>query len=157
MRSLLLLLALSLAVPAAAVERASAKASRERPSATLDQVSIKPLLIFSMRDRPDPFMSYALLTVTASTQFFNIANLFYSGMLQVDGAKVALFKDTQGQSYSLKGAGLYGPDGQSLAGVRGRISPAGQVQLEQGEKKINYTAKSTSKRLDGGSTHDRDH
>jgi hypothetical protein len=152
MRALALaLLACALAAPLASAERSSAQAARDRPTSSSDQVSTKPLLHFSMRQRQDPFMAYALVTTTASTDFFSIANLFYSGLVQVQGAPVALFKDNAGQTYTLKGNGLHGPDNKRLAGIRGRVSAAGQVTLEQAEKKINYSTKSTSKRLDDGS------
>lgn len=152
--SLLLIALLGLGAAAQAAERSSAQANRERPTSNLDQVSTKPLMYFSMRERQDPFMAYSLLTTTAATDFLSIANLAYSGLIQVQGAPVALFKDNQGQTYTLKGSGLFGPDNKRLAGIRGRVSNSGQVSLEQGEKKLVYSTKITSKRLEDGSIHD---
>lgn len=143
-----LLLTLSAARPLHAVETSSAEAFRNRATSSLEQVSTKPLMLFSMRGRLDPFMAYALVTTTASTEYFSIANLTFSGVIEVQGSTTALFKDNHGQTYTVKGAGLYGPDGKRLEGVRGRVGPDKDVSLEQGEKKIVYSAKSTSKRLE---------
>lgn len=142
------LLALLFAAPAGAVERASAEASRERQTSSLEQVSVKPLMQFSMRGRQDPFMAYALLTTTANTTYFSAANLLFTGLVQVQGAPVALFKDNAGRAYTLKAAKLHGPDNQPLSGVRGRISSDGDVLLLQGEKRYLYSAKRMSKRLE---------
>jgi hypothetical protein len=138
---------LALSGAAGAEERMSAQASREKQTSTLEQVSTKPLLLFSMRGRLDPFMAYALLTTTASVEHFSIANLTYSGIVQVQDESVALFRDTQGRTYTLKGAYLHGPENQRMAGIRGRLTPAKEVSLEQGEKRIVYSTSSTSKRL----------
>ncbi len=142
-----LALSAALAAPAWSLERVSAKAQRDKQTSSLEQVSTKPLFIFNMRGRQDPFMAYALMTVTASTEHFSIANLSFTGLLQVQGSMVALFKDHQGQTYTLKGGHLHGLDNQRLTQVRGRISADRQVALEQGEKRIVYSNQSTSKRL----------
>lgn len=156
MRSALILLAvlMGLGATAGAAERSSAQSARDRPTSGLEQVSTKPLMTFNMRSRQDPFMAYSLVTTTASTEFLSIANLAYSGLIQVQGAPVALFKDNQGQTFTLKGAWLFGPDDKRLAGIRGRVTSSGQVSLEQGEKKLLYSTKITSKRLEDGSTHE---
>lgn len=152
MRALLIgfgiLLGSLLAEPLGAVERESAQASRERPTSTLEQVSVKPLLLFSMRSRQDPFMAYPLLTTTANTVHFSAANLAFSGLIQVEDAPVALFKDGRGETYTLRGATLYGPDNQRVVGVRGLVSAEKEVSLEQGEKRYVYSAQRTSKRLE---------
>jgi hypothetical protein len=140
----------TLAVAAGAEERISAQASRDKQTSTLEQVSTKPLMLFSMRGRLDPFMAYALLTTTASVEHFSIANLTFSGIVQVQDESVALFRDNQGRTFTLKGAYLYGPENQRLAGVRGRLTPERDVSLEQGEKRIVYSSRSTSKRLQDG-------
>lgn len=144
------LVMLAAAAPLAAIERTSAEASRLRQTSTLDQVSVKPLLLFGMRERQDPFMAYALVTVTASTEHFNIANITFSGLVQVQDMPVALFKDNGGQTYTLKGTQLHGPDNQRMAGVRGRVTAEKDVLLEQGERKIVFSTKTTSKRLEDG-------
>lgn len=150
LRSILLVAALSLGAlrPLLAVETSSAEASRDRQTSSLEQVTTKPLMLFVMRQRPDPFMAYALMTVTASADYFNIANLSFSGLIEMEGVTVALFKDNHDQTYTCKGAGLYGPSGQRMPDVKARIGADKAVLLEQGEKKIVYSATITSKRLD---------
>jgi len=140
-----------LAGPLQALEKASAKTVRERPTSTLEQVSAKPLFIFSMRGRPDPFMAYALLTNTAQTLAFSIAQLRFNGLVGVQDRSVALFQDNNGKAFVLKNDRLYSPDGKVVEGVRGRVGADMVVVLEQGEKKITYTARRLSKRLDGPS------
>jgi hypothetical protein len=150
LRALLLVIGLLAASQVQALERPSAQSSRARGTATLDQVSIKPLVLFNMRGRKDPFMAYVLLTTTASTEYFTIAGLAYSGLLDVEGVTVALFRDNSGNTYSLKGSFLYGPDNVPLSGVRGRILAGKKVLLEQGERRLIYSSISSSKRLDSG-------
>lgn len=149
----LALLLAGLAGPAAALERASAKTVNERPTSTLEQVSAKPLFVFSMRGRPDPFMAYALISNTAQMDFFNISMLRFNGVVEVQGRPVALFQDNSGKAFVLKGDRLYKPDNLAVDGVRGHIGADMEVALEQGERKIKFTAKRASKRLDGPSQH----
>lgn len=144
---LVFLMLMVLGAAVGAEERLSAQASRDKQTSTLEQVSTKPLLLFGMRGRLDPFMAYAMLTTTASVEHFSIANLTYSGIVQVQDESVALFRDNQGRTFTLKGAFLHGPENQRMAGVRGRLSPEKDVSLEQGEKRIVYSSSSTSKRL----------
>jgi hypothetical protein len=136
-----------------AMEKASAKTLRERPTSTLEQVSAKPLFLFSMRGRLDPFMAYALLTNTAQTDVFNISQLRFNGLVEVQGTPVALFQDNAGKAFVLKGEQLMAPDGRPVEGIRGRVGADSEVALEQGERKIKFTAKRRSKRLDGPSQH----
>lgn len=153
LRGILILAAclLALAEPASALEKASAQTVRERSTSSLEQVSSKPLFVFSMRGRPDPFMAYGLMTGTARVDAFSISLLRFNGLVEVQGRSVALFQDTAGKAYVLKGDRLHAPDGRLQEGVRGRIGADMQVTLEQGERRINFTAKRASKRLDGPS------
>lgn len=136
--------------PLAALEKLPAREARERPTAGLDQVTVKPLVLVNLRGRQDPFMAYALVTTTASTEHLSIANLSFTGLIQVQGALVALFKDNQGQTYTLKGGRLHGLDNQPLPGVRGRVGDGREVWLEQGSRRIQYSNHSSSKRLESG-------
>jgi hypothetical protein len=147
---LALVLCCTFGAPAQAVERSSAEVSRSNRTSSLDEASIKPLLLFSMRGRQDPFMAYALMTTTAKTESLSITGLTFSGLLEVGGSVVALFRDGQGRSYSQKGSFLFGPDGAAIEGVRGSIAADKTVTLEQGERRINYSSKSDSKRLNDG-------
>ena len=144
------LILLLLAAAAPALEKASAQASRQRRTSTLEQVTTKPLILFNMRQRQDPFMAYSLVTTTASTEFFTIASLAFSGLIEMEGAQVALFRDNQDRTYTLKGSILYGPENKPLTGIRGRVTEDKKVLLEQGERRLLYSSSSTSKRLDNG-------
>lgn len=153
LRFLALLFAATLSASTAfAVEKASAEVLRERQTSNQDQVSLKPLVLFSMRGRSDPFMAYPMMTTTASADIFSIVSLTYNGVVEVESNLVALFRDMGGHAYTLKVDRLFGPDGKVVPGVRGRIVEAAggrDVMLEQGEHKINYTANRASKRLVG--------
>lgn len=149
-RTLLFILALGL-LPSLgmALERASADAVRDSRTSALEEASLKPVMLFSMRGRHDPFMGYALLTTTAATDKLSIADLTYSGLLEVDGSAAALFRDASQRTYSLRGTSLIGPDNNAIEGIRGRITEGKDrvVTLEQGERRIIFSAKSTSKRF----------
>jgi hypothetical protein len=147
---LLVLLTLS-AASLPALEKVPAAVTRDRATSSLDQTSTKPLVAFSLRGRRDPFMAYALMTATANTDYLSIASLVFSGLVQVQEQAVGLFRDPAGRTYSLKGGKLYGPQDKAVAGIQGRIDKDQRVALVQGERKINFTAKSTSKRLDEAS------
>ena len=139
----------ALSSDAQALERGSAAASRQSQTSALEDASLKPVMLFSMRGRHDPFMAYSLLTTTALTDQLSISDLTYSGLLEVEGSAAALFRDTSQRSYSLRGSSLIGPDNSAVAGIRGRISEGKDrvVTLEQGERRIVFSAKSTSKRF----------
>jgi hypothetical protein len=145
-----LLLALLAAGSAPALEKVSAQTQRERTTSDVEAVSLKPLILFSMRGRGDPFMAYPVLTVIAPVKFLDINDLVFSGTIDVDGKIVALFKGTAGKTYFLRGTSLIDPQDKVVDGIRGRIiegQDSNDVILVQGERKLSYTAKRLSKRL----------
>ena len=138
-----------LALPA--MEMASARAVHERRTADADQVSLKPVFLFDMRGRKDPFVPYALLTATAQTGDLDVREMKFGGLLEVNGQKLALF-EALGKHYTLKGGKLFGPDGAPVEGVRGRVlkdsSGDGRALLVQGEQRMIFSDRRPSKRLD---------
>jgi hypothetical protein len=146
-----LLAALALAAaPLRAMEKASAQMERERPTSAPDAVSLKPLALFSMRGRPDPFMAYPILTNITPVKLFDVDDLTYSGTLEVDGKVVGMFNGTGGKTYLVRGSKLYDPQNKPVDGIRCAISEhddMNSVVLLQGERKLVFTSKRASKRL----------
>jgi hypothetical protein len=140
-----------------ALEKASPEAVHERRTADADQVSLKPVFLFDMRGRKDPFVPYALMTATAKVAGLDIREMQFGGLLQVRDQRVALFQ-ALGVHYTLKGGKLYGPDGALIPGVHGRVVKQGvdegQVLLEQGEQHLLFSDRRVSKRLEDQNNHD---
>ena len=162
MRRMGAILALALAASVAprtlaALEKASPEAVHERRTADVDQVSLKPVFLFDMRGRKDPFVPYGLLTATAKVDGLDIREMTFGGLLQVRDQRVALFM-ALGKHYTLKGGALFGPDGAQIQGIRGRVvkqgDDDGQVLLEQGEQRLIFSDRRVSKRLEDQDNHD---
>jgi hypothetical protein len=157
MRSLTVALLLALPGAVAALEKASPQAVHERSTSDPEQVSLKPVFLFDMRGRKDPFVPYALLTATARTGALDIREMRFGGLLEVRGQQMALFAALD-KHYVLKGGRLYGPDGTQVEGVRGRVTMhgvnEGQAQLEQGETRLTFSDRRVSKRLEDQDNHD---
>ena len=141
----------------AALEKASPQAVHERRTADAEQVSLKPVFLFDMRGRKDPFVPYGLMTATAKVDGLDIREMGFGGLLQVREQRVALFT-ALGKHYTLKGGKLYGPDGAVIAGIHGRVVKQtvddGQVLLEQGEQRLLFSDRRVSKRLEDQHNHD---
>ncbi len=158
MRAAAAFLMLALAPGAlAALEKAPPQAVHERRTADAEQVSLKPVFLFDMRGRKDPFVPYAVMTATAKTGGLDIREMKFGGLLQVRDQRVALFL-ALGMHYTLKGGKLYGPDGALVPGVHGRVVKQGvddgQVLLEQGEQRLLFSDRRVSKRLEDQHNHD---
>ena len=146
-----LALGLALARPLTALEKASPQMERDRPTSDANAVSLKPLIVFSLRGRNDPFMPYAVVTNIVKTRVFDISELVFSGTIEVDGKKAALFLGAGSKTYFLRGSSLYDPQNQPVQGIRGSIIESGDgndVYLVQGERKLSYTSRRRSMRLD---------
>jgi hypothetical protein len=141
----------------AALEKASPQAVHERRTADADEVSLKPVFLFDMRGRKDPFVPYGLMTATAKTEGLDIREMTFGGLLQVRDQRVALFQ-ALGKHYTLKGGLLYGPDGSQVPGIHGRVVKQGvddgQVLLQQGEQRLIFSDRRISKRLEDQDNHD---
>jgi|SRR5665213_364907 len=150
-RRLAFILLLTASAPAMALEMASAQMERERSTSALGSVSLKPLFLFDMRGRRDPFMAYALLTNSVPAgKAFDINELVFSGIVAVDGKTAALFSGDGGKTYFLRGASLFDPGDKVIPGVRGNFAESGandEVILAQGDRKLSFSYKRLSKRL----------
>ncbi|MGH7441618.1 MAG: hypothetical protein ACREKE_02975 [bacterium] len=151
-KSLVVVLVLSaLSLPLKALETASPDMIRSRHTGTLDEASLKPLFLFSMRGRRDPFMPGSLLFL-AQPVAMDISGLGFSGILVVRGHAVALFTDGSGKPYVLRSGTLYDPQDRAVAGIRGAVtehSKGFEAVLSQGERTLSFSYHRQSKRLDG--------
>jgi|GEM_PF-2079720 hypothetical protein len=150
---LFLAAALLLLAPSAAraVEKQAATEVETRETAEAGQVSLKPVFLFNMRGRPDPFVAYPAMTATAKVPALNIAQLVFKGLMEMRGQQLALFQFGR-LTYVLKAGSLLGVDGAAVPGIGGSVD-AGRgdgtrVTLVQGERKLTYSARRSSKRLD---------
>jgi hypothetical protein len=134
-----------------ALEKASAQMVRDELTSTVDAPSLKPLFLFDMRGRKDPFLAYPLLTNSVGTpKTFDINGLVFSGTIQVGGQAAALFSDDTGKAYSLRGNSLYDPQDKAVPGVHGGIVETdenNEVVLTQGDSKLTFSYQPPSKRL----------
>lgn len=137
--------------PVWALEKATAEMVRDELTSTVDAPSLKPLFLFDMRGRKDPFLAYPLLTNSVGTpKTFDINGLMFSGTIEVGGQTAALFSDDTGKAYSLRGNSLYDPQDKAVPGVHGGIVESGEnneVVLTQGDSKLTFSYQPPSKRL----------
>jgi hypothetical protein len=122
-----------------------------KETAEADQVSLKPVFLFSMRGRVDPFVAYPVMTATAKVDALNISQLTFKGLLGMRGQELALFQFNR-LTFVLKAGKLIGVDGQPVEGIAGGVdndhNNGIRVTLVQGERKLTFSAKRSSKRLD---------
>jgi hypothetical protein len=153
MRRLALIAALALPVALPALEKASAEIERNRPTSSDEAVSLKPLFLFSMRGRPDPFMAYPLMSAHGNMQLsLRIEDLIFAGTIQMRGKTVALFSGGGKKTYFLRGNVLVDPEDKVVEGIRGSVlesSTGPKVVLIQGERKLTFTSARVSRRLEG--------
>jgi hypothetical protein len=155
MRSLALILAaaaLALAsVKAPALEKQPADQLDSKETSAPEQVSLKPVFLFGMRGRSDPFVAYPTMTSTAKVVALNISELVFKGLLEMRGQELALFQFAR-KTFVLKAGTLLGVDGEPVPGISGSVDPDRtegiRVTLVQGERKLTFSAKRSSKRLD---------
>ena len=148
----LALAALALAsVQAPALEKQPASQVNSKVTAPAEQVSLKPVFLFGMRGRPDPFVAYPTMTSTAKVAALNISELIFKGLLEMRGQELALFQFGR-LTFVLKAGALVGVDGDIVPGISGAVDPDRsngiRVTLVQGERKLTFSAKRSSKRLD---------
>jgi hypothetical protein len=69
-----------------------------------------------------------------------IHDLTLTGIIEIGGGKVAIFKRKKGpkQTYQLRGARLFGKDGNVLPAIRGKVLDAKTVLLIQGDEEIPF-------------------
>jgi hypothetical protein len=151
--ALLLAAALALLGPATAqaLEKQAAAQVETRETAQAEQVSLKPVFLFNMRGRPDPFVAYPAMTATAKVPALNIAQLVFKGLMEMRGQQLALFQFGR-LTFVLKAGSLLGVDGAPVSGIGGSVDDdhggGTRVTLVQGERKLTYAARRSSKRLD---------
>jgi hypothetical protein len=150
-------MALGLALGAAsaasllALERITPEMLRASKTSGTGAASLKPLFLFDMRGRGDPFMPYPVLGSAATpVKAFDINALVFTGTLEVDGQLAALFTDDRNRTYFLRGNLLYDPADKVVPGVHGSMSQTetdNEVTLTQGGSKLAFTSQRVSKRL----------
>lgn len=142
---------LAFAAQAPALEKQAATQIETKETAEADQVSLKPVFLFGMRGRPDPFVAYPTMTATAGVAELNISQLVFKGLLEMRGQELALFQFGR-KTFVLKAGRLLGVDGQPVPGIQGGVDADRhdgiRVTLVQGERKLTYASKRSSKRLD---------
>ena len=144
----------ALAGGAAAAESAGPTKTHERDTAQAEEITLKPVRLYSARGRRDPFVlgRYGLTgTARPETTEFSISNLELSGFIGVGGNRVALLKlRDSALTYTLRGGRLFSPVDVVVEGVQGRITPDGSVELRQGERRLVYRKPGRTYRAEGG-------
>jgi hypothetical protein len=128
-----------------ALERSSPDMDQERQADQRVSV-LKPLHLFSMRGRHDPFVNVTGWQ-SAGSAAFNITSLLFKGLMEVDGQGSALFTNSTDKAiFILRGNQLFGTNDRLIPGVTGRILNQKEVRLRQGELTLTYSALRTAKR-----------
>jgi hypothetical protein len=137
------LLMVNAALPA--LERSSSDSVQARQ--VEQRVSVlKPLYLFNMRGRKDPFANVNSWQ-PAGSNIFSISGLDFKGLMEVDGQSSALFVSVNDKAvFTLRGSRLFGSNDKAVAGVSGRIMNEKEVRLRQGEITLNFSALRAPKR-----------
>jgi hypothetical protein len=137
-----LIAALALAAGLPALEKAGPDFQRERQTSTVTEISAKPLFIYSVRGRRDPF-TYdisANTSTAAASASFAIAALELTGFIGQGPTKTALFYNIfRFTTYQFRSGLLYSPEGAPIADVSGVYQGNDKVVLTQGESSIMFT------------------
>ncbi len=69
-----------------------------------------------------------------------IYDLILTGIIDIGGGRVAIFKRREGpdQTYQLKGSRLFGKDGRMVPAIRGKVIDERTVLLVQGDEEIPF-------------------
>ena len=146
-------LALGLGALAAGALLASEKAGPEitqgRPTSALLEISKKPLYVYSVRGRRDPFLFQDEVdpkVVKAQSGDFSVTELRLVGFIESGNDRIALFKQgNQGNTFTLRLGRLYSPEGVQIPNVKGSIQGNAEVYLTQGERKVVFNSFKTNK------------
>lgn len=138
-----MILGLALACPAglSAAEKAGAEITQGRATSSLQEISNKPLYIYSARGRRDPFSTSLDLSATAlPTQELSVTELRLVGFMEASGVKVALFRHRNvGTTYTFRQGKLFTPENVAVENVVGRLQKGNEVLLVQGERKVLFS------------------
>jgi hypothetical protein len=144
----LMLLSLALAAPLGA-EKAGPEITQNRATSNLQEISKKPLYVYTSRGRRDPFVFQDLdggpSDSAATRSVLSVAELRLVGFIGEGSGRLALFKQgNSGVTYTLKLGHLYSPEGVQVPNVRGSIQKDDQVLLKQGERDVVFSSFKTN-------------
>jgi hypothetical protein len=124
-----------------ATEKGGPEIQNQRQTSTIDEISIKPLFLYSSRGRRDPFtfdMSLNNNSAKASRDF-SISSLSLVGFFGEWPNQTALFVSVWRQTtYKFRGGRLFSPEGVPVADVTGFYKSKGSISLTQGESSILF-------------------
>ena len=132
-----------------AAEKAGPEITQGRPTSALLEISRKPLYVYSVRGRRDPFIFQEDVdprSIKAQSGEFSVTELRLVGFIEIGNERVALFKQgNQGNSFTLRSGRLYSPESVQIANVKGSIQGNGEVHLTQGERNVVFNSLKTNK------------
>jgi Tfp pilus assembly protein PilP len=132
-----------------ASEKAGPEITQGRPTSALLEISKKPLYVYSVRGRRDPFVFQGEVdprAIKAQSGEFSVAELRLVGFIESGNEKMALFKQgNQGNTFTLRSGRLYSPESVQIVNVKGNIQANGEVHLTQGERKVVFNSFKTHK------------
>ena len=132
-----------------ASEKAGPEITQGRPTSALIEISKKPLYVYSVRGRRDPFIFQDEVDPRGGkTQSgeISVTELRLVGFIESGDEKVALFKQgNQGNTFTLRAGRLYSPESVQIVNVKGSIQGNGEVLLTQGERKVVFNSFKTNK------------
>lgn len=147
MRVFVLLGLLGLLGSAWALENPGPDLEAERATSSAKEISLKPLFLFSMRDRRDPF-TYDISDADAlgANRDFSISALKLAGFIGEGNGRVALFQNIwNSTTYKFRAGHLYTDAGGLVADVSGDIVSGDRVHLLQGESSIIFNMNENSR------------
>ena len=126
------------------MEKAGPDVSGGKPTSSLADISQKPLYVYTIRGRRDPFVFYEDIDpgrVKEQSSEFTVTELRLVGFIDSGGSKVALFKQgNSGTTYTMRSGRLYSPGDVEMTNVKGEVMKNGQVLLTQGERKVMFNS-----------------
>jgi hypothetical protein len=137
------ILALSLlAAPLFAAEKPAPEVSRQRATSRPSEISNRPLFIYTVRGRFDPFLPGDLQKrkVEVNSRNVDISDLILAGFTEIDGLTTALFKHRNSlRTFSLKSGRLFSPDNTQITDIQGRVASDRRVTLRQGDRQLVFS------------------
>ena len=141
-KAISLTLILALAFPALALEKASPEDRRRRQTSTLEEYSTRPLYLFSLRGRQDPFVPFSYQQGAKKGPVKPaITELALTGFIGSGAEVVALFVHRLSRTnYTLRGSRLFTPENKVVEDIRGKVLSNRDVSLQQGDKSLVFSA-----------------
>ncbi len=125
-----------------AAEKPAPDVSRARATSRPSEISTRPLFVYTVRGRFDPFLPGDLQKrqIETASRHVDISDLILAGFTEIDGITTALFKHRNTlKTFSLKAGRLFSPESTRITDIQGRIGIDHRVTLRQGDRQLAFS------------------